>query len=940
MRTILFRFSILILFILPLGAFAQIDLNQLAPVDPEVRIGKLPNGMTYYIRHNEEPKERASFYIIQNVGALLENDDQNGLAHFLEHMAFNGTGHFEGKGIINFLEKNGVAFGRNINAYTSFDQTVYNLSDVPTTKPGLADSCLMVLHDWSNYLLLTEEEIDAERGVITEEWRTRRNAGFRMRSQYFPVLLKGSKYAVRDIIGDLDVIRNFKYETLRDFYHDWYRTDLQAIAIVGDISVDEIEGKIKAMFSEIPAVENAPVRESYPIPEHDEDYFVLATDKEASQTAIQIIALHPNNDEKDKTLGDLRLQLARSLFNSMFNQRISELLQKGTPPFITGTSSFGEFLRGYNAYTIGVTAKPNQEEIALESILIENERVKRYGFTDSELERAKSNYLMRLESSYKQKDKISNDSYISNYVGHFVKKSDIPSLDFEYDFSKKMIPTISVEEIAKLSNEWMQEKNRTIMITGPSEDVKHLTEAEAKAIIAKVKSMPVEPYVDAATASSLISDELKGSKVAKAKKLDQFDAVEWTLENGAKVIFKKADFEKDQVVLSSFSPGGNSLLGDEYVESASVFGAFVASYGVGDFDAITLRKMLTGKKVSMKTNIGNLTEGISGSATPQDFETMLQLVYLSFEKPRFDLDAHNAYMARYKAYVANMANSPQKIMEDSLSMILSNYHPRTRIFNVDLLDKVDFNQIKEIYDQRIKDASDFTFIIVGNIEEAEVKPLVEKYIGSLTDIDRKEQWKDLGIEMPEGKTQKNINIKMETPKSNVNLAYSADMEYNPWNDLSLSIIAGILRLRYTENIREKEGGTYGVSVKLDLSHYPKSEASANITFDCDPDKADHLKALVYEEIDKLVADGPTQVDLDKTIENMRKSREQNKQHNNYWSSVLYNYYFNGIDNNDPANFENILDKITTGDIQKVARQFFSKADVVDVVFFPKEDQPK
>ena len=937
MRTILFRSFILILFVLPLSTIAQLDLNQLAPVDPDVRIGKLPNGMTYYIRHNEEPKERASFYIIQNVGALLENDDQNGLAHFLEHMAFNGTEHFEGKGIINFLEKNGVAFGRNINAYTSFDQTVYNLSDVPTTKPGLADSCLMVLHDWSNYLLLTDEEIDAERGVITEEWRTRRNAGFRLRSQYFPVLLKGSKYAVRDIIGDLDVIKNFKYETLRNFYHDWYRTDLQAIAIVGDISVDEIEAKIKAMFTEIPAVENAPVRESYPIPEHDDDYYVLATDKEASQSAVQIMALHPNNDEKEKTLADLRIQLARSLFNSMFSQRISELLQKGNPPFISGTISISGFLRGYDAYVISATAKPNQEEIALESILIENERVRRYGFTESELERAKSNYLMRLESSYKQKDKISNDQYVSNYVGHFIKKSDIPSFDFEYDFSKKMIPTISVEEIGKLSKEWMKEKNRTIMVTGPSEDAKHLTEAEAEAIIAKVKTMPVEPYVDAATSSSLISEELKGSKIISTKNLDQFDAVEWTLGNGAKVIFKKADFEKDQVAMSSFSPGGTSLLDDKYVESATVLGSFISSYGLGDFDAITLRKMLTGKKVSVKTNIGSLTEGISGSTTPQDFETMLQLVYLSFEKPRFDLDAHNAYMTRYKAYVANMANNPQKIMQDSLSMITTNYHPRTRIFNVDLLDKVDFGQIEEIYRSRIKDASDFTFIIVGNIEEAEVKPLVEKYIGSLSDIDRKEQWKDLGIEMPEGKTSKDIKLKMETPKSNVNLIYSADMDYTPWNDVSLSIIEGILRLRYTEVIREKEGGTYGVSVRIDLSHYPKPEGSAGISFDCDPEKADRLKSLVYEEIDKLIADGPTQVDLDKTIENMRKSREQSKQHNNYWSSVLYNYYFNGIDRNDPANFENILDKITTKDIQTVAKQFFNSVDVVDVVFFPKED---
>lgn len=937
MQTVLSRIFILIFFVFPFVATAQPDLSQPVPVDPEVRIGKLSNGMTYYIRHNKEPKERASFYIIQNVGALLENDDQNGLAHFLEHMAFNGTKHFEGKGIINFLEKNGVAFGRNINAYTSYDQTVYNLSDVPVTKEGLADSCLLVLHDWSHYLLLTNEEIDAERGVITEEWRTRRNSSFRMRSQIFPVLLKGSKYAVRDVIGDLDVIKNFEYQTLRNFYHNWYRTDLQAIAIVGDIQVDEVEAKVKELFSKIPAVENAPVRESYPIPEHDEDYYVLATDKEASLSSVQIMALHPNHDEKEKNLYDLRYHTIHSLFNSMFGQRIAELLQKGEPPFVAGSISIGGFLRGYNLYSIGATVKPNQEDLALEAILIENERVKRFGFTESELERAKTNYLTRMESAHKQKDKIKNDTYISSYVSHFTKKSPIPSFDFEFDFVKKIMPTITVEEITALSKKWMEEKNRTIVVSGPSEDARHLSEAEAKAIIEKVKTMPVEPYLDEAASSPLVSDDLKGSKIVSVEKLDQFDAAEWTLANGAKVIFRKADYEKDQVSLSSFSPGGSSLLDDEYLESAAVVDAFTDTYGLGDFDAITLQKMLTGKKVSVNTTIGSLTEGISGSATPKDFETMLQLVYLSFEKPRFDPEAHNAFLSRYKAYVANMQNNPQKIMQDSLGMILTNYHPRTRIFNIDLLNKVDFAKIEEIYRSRIKDVGDFTFIIVGNIEEAEVRPMVEKYIGSLSSAGRKEQWKDHGIDMPEGKTQKNIHLKMETPKSNVNLAYSVDMEYTPWNNMALSILEGVLRLRYIENIREKEGGTYGVSVSTSLSHYPKPEASARIAFDCDPEKADHLKSLVYQEIDQIIAEGPTRTDFDKTIENIRKSREQSKQHNNYWSSVLHNYYFHGIDNNDPANFEKILDKITPADIQKVAKQFFGAADVVDVVFFPKTE---
>ncbi len=937
MQRLYFRIVIAILFILPLGTLAQVDLNQPAPIDPELRLGKLPNGMTYYIRHNQEPKERASFYIIQNVGALLENDNQNGLAHFLEHMAFNGTQHFEGKGILNFLEKNGVAFGRNINAYTSFDQTVYNLSDVPTTKTGLVDSCLLVLHDWSHYLLLTEEEIDAERGVITEEWRTRRNASFRLRNQFFPVLLKGSKYAVRDIIGDLDVIKNFEYNTLRSFYHDWYRTDLQAIAIVGDINVDEVEKSVKEMFSQIPAVEKPLKREPFPIPAHDEDYYVLATDKEAPQSSIMIYALRPNNDEKVKTLNDIREGTLRALFNEIVGQRISELLQKGTPPFITGNIGIGGFLRGYDAYSISVSAHPNKEDVALDAILTENERINRYGITASELDRAKSNYLTRLESSYKQRDKISNDQYVGQYVDHYTTQEAIPSFDFEYNFKKQIIGSISAEEISAKAKDWIAGKNRTIIVSGPTEDVKHLSEAEVKTIMENVSKKTIEPYADAATSSSLISEDLKGSKIVKTQKLDKFDAVEWTLANGVKVIFRKADYEKDQVSLNSFSPGGNSLVGNDMVESSMVLGSFVGNYGVGDYDAITLRKMLTGKKASANPMIGELTEGISGSSTPKDFETMLQLVYLYFEKPRFDADAHNAFMSRFKAYITNMEKNPQKVMQDSLGMILTNYHPRARIMNADLLDKVQLSEIEKIYRDRIQDASDFTFIIVGNIDEAEVKPMVEKYIGSLTDKKRTEEWKDLGMDMAKGKTQKSIPIKLETPKSNVNLVYSGKLEYSPFNKLAISVIRGILDLRYTENIREKEGGTYGVSVRMETSQYPKQEASAVISFDCDPDKAEHLKSLVYEEIEKLKSDGPTQIDLDKTIENLRKSREQSKQHNSYWMSVLYNYYFNHVDNDDPANFEQILDKMTGKDIQKVVKEFFESADVVDVVFVPKTE---
>ncbi|WP_321285648.1 insulinase family protein [uncultured Sunxiuqinia sp.] len=928
--------SILLLFVtLPVLAQSEFKSTDQVPLDPNVKTGVLENGMTYYIRHNEEPKDRASFYMIQNVGALLENDDQNGLAHFLEHMAFNGTENFKGKGILNTLQNHGVAFGRNINAYTAFNQTVYNLSEVPTTHDGLVDTCLLVLHDWSNYLLLTDEEIDAERGVITEEWRTRRNASFRLRNQWFPVLFKGSKWAVRDVIGDTTVIRYHTPKTLRDFYHDWYRTDLQAIAIVGDINVELVEQKVKEIFSPIPAVKDAEERPTFKIPSHDETYFVVATDEEATQSNISVFILEENNDGKPKTYEDLKNHYIQSLYNSMSGMRIQELLQKGEPPFIMGSTNISGFVRGYDTYSIAATANPNNEARALEAIMTETERIKRYGFAESELERAKTNFLTELESHYKQKDKISNDSYAREYAEYYLTMTPAPGIDIEYEFAKQLLPTITAEEVSQKAKEWIKEENRTIVITGPT-DAEHLTETEAKNIIAKVESMEIKPYVDAAGGASLIDKNLKGAEIVNTKKLDAFDAVEWTLANNVKVIFRHADYEKDAVSLMAYSDGGTSKVENDMVPSAGMAQTFVSAYGVGDFDAITLQKMLTGKKVEVSPTLSSLAEGFNGSSTPKDFETLLQLVYLYFEKPRFDEEAHNALMSRYIAYISNMAKNPQKIMQDSLTYILSDYNPRVRTMNLEYLAEVDFKEIESIYKDRIQDAGDFTFFIVGNIEQEVVKELVRKYLGSLTDNDREENWVDRGIRAPEGKTDKVIPIAFETPKANVNVTYVNDIEYNQENILAMKVLKGILDLRYTESVREDEGGTYGVRVGSGLSQYPVERAQVKIMFDCDPSRTEKLKSLIYQEINKIIEEGPTDVDFNKTVSNLLKDRQQSLEHNSFWMSSLYNYYYSGINLADPANYEGLLNEMTKQDIQKFAASFFEGADLIDVVFKPKE----
>ncbi len=915
---------------------AQTDLIRQVPLDPEIKTGKLENGLTYFIRHNKEPEKRASFYFIQDVGALLENDNQNGLAHFLEHMAFNGTLHFPGKGIISSLEKHGVAFGTNINAYTGQDETIYNLSDVPVDSPGLMDSCLLAMYDWSHFISLDEKEIDAERPVITEEWRTRRDADFRMSKQYLPVLLKDSKYAIRDVIGDLEVIKNFSYDTIRKFYHDWYRPDLQAVAVVGDFDPNEMEKKIKAQFSQLKPVENPLTRPVFEVPPHKEIFYALATDKEASQSSVDIYILSKGTDPSNKDLGYLREQILVRLMNAMMRTRINDLLQKGNPPFVSGAIRYSELVRGYDVLNISATAKPNQEDLALQAIYTEAERAKRSGFTKAELDRAKADLLTNYDNYFKQKDKISNDTYIESVQEYFLTKEPAPSIDFEYDFVKNIIPSVTEGEISSLFKSLMVEDNRVIVVMGPDDkNVKHLSESEVKDIIRKVQSSDIAAYQDIKLGVSLVNETLPGARVIKTVLLKQFGAVEWTLANKAKVVYKKVDFEKDNVILSAYSLGGTSLYNLDTLPSANMLPAIIGTYGIGDFDNVTLQKMLSGKKASAGINLGELTEGISGSSTPKDFETMMQLLYLRFEKPRFDKEAHNAIMTRYDAFLANMAKDPSKIMQDSVSLYLTNYSPRTMVMNPEFLKLVDFEKVKKVYTERFRNAADYTFFIVGNISEDTVRPMVEKYIGSIQGYPGKENWIDRKVMPPKGKFLKDVSIPLTVPKATVFISHNTALKYTSFNNVTLKVIQGILDIVFTEKVREEAGGTYGVSLNIGSQKFPVQEATDLIMFDCDPAKANDLKAIIYKELDKIITVGPTKENLDKAVTNLLKNREESKLHNSYWSNALYSYYYTGIDVNDPKNYEDILKKLTIDDIKKVAGMFFSKADLADIVFRSK-----
>ena len=939
MKTMKFILCLVIALLVTINLHGQIDLSGKAPMDPAIRTGKLENGLTYFIRQNKEPEKRASFYIIQNVGAILENDDQNGLAHFLEHMSFNGTENFPGKGIISGLEKHGVGFGSNINAYTWFDETVYNLTNVPVDRVEMVDTCLLILHDWSHYLTLSDKEIDLERGVIAEEWRTYKTASTRMLfDKVLPVVLKGSKYAQRDVIGNIDIIKSFQYKTLRNFYHEWYRTDLQAIAVVGDINAEAVEAKIKALFSKIPAVENPPPRYFPEVPYHKETYYVLATDKEAPQNSVTVMTLHPAVPPEGRDLKYLRDSYVISLMNSMMSVRINELLQKGNPPFVSGSVYDGSYYpRKYDSFSISASARQNEEDIALEAIYTEAERAKRFGFGKNELDRAKARNLSNLENTFKQKDKISNDTYVGWIQEYFLTGEPATSADFDLEFFKKVMDGISAEEISAKFRELMTDENRTIIIQGlDADNIKHLSEKEANDILTKVKNSALTPYQDMAPGESLINEELKGSPVVKVTQLPQFEAVEWTLANKVKVVYRKADFEKDNILLSAFSFGGSSRLENDQVLPAALMPSLVSMYGAGDYNNIDLQKMLSGKKATVNLSLGEVTENISGSATPKDLETMMQLLYLKFAKPRFDDEAHKAIIGRYAAMILSQEKNPDKIKSDSISLITTGYNPRTIILKKENIENITLDQIKKIYNDRFKGADEFTFFIVGNVEKETIMPLVEKYIGSLPVSGRTETWIDRKVDQPKGKITKEIGMKLTIPKSTVFISFARDFKYKPYNYLGLQVIQGIMEIVYTEKIREDEGGTYGVSFSLSAQKRPKPLAEGMINFDCDPARVKVMKAIIYRELDNLMKNGPSKENLDKAVLNILKTREENKKHNSYWLGILTRYYTFGINSDDPANYENILKSYTIKDIKKIAGSVFKKADVVDIIFKPEE----
>ncbi len=910
------------------------NLNATIPVDPDVKTGKLDNGLTYYIRHNEKPKQRAEFFLVVNAGAILEDDDQNGLAHFCEHMAFNGTKHFKKHDIINYLQSIGMKFGPEINAFTNTDATNYMLQKVPADTKENIDTALLILFDWASQVAFEDEEIDNERGVIHEEWRTRRGADFRMMIETNKIIYEGSKYAKRDVIGDIDIIDNAPYEAFRRFYNDWYRPDLQAIIAVGDFDVDEIEQKIIKQFSQIPKKENPKPRKNYQIPDHKGVRIAVATDKEARFSNVRVLYKHDVVEDKTK-IKYLRDNLKNNLFTRMLNARLNEIAQSENPPYSWAYNYYGSIQRTKDAYVTAAMSRNNETTRTLEVFLTEHKRIKEFGFTGSEFERAKKEILKWYEKAMKEKDKNESSRYTWEYYSNFLSDSPIPGVEFLYDFTKSTISGISLDEVNELAGKWITDDNMVVVVTGPDAgNVKIPGKKDIEEIIEKVKKLKVTEYEDIIVEKPLLTDMPKPSKVIDTKKDKKSGTIEWTLENGAKVVIKQTDFKEDEIQFKAFSPGGSSLYPDNDYVSASICSEVARESGLGDFSNIELTKYLSGKIASIYTWVSELTEEMIGSTRSEDLETFLQMLYLSFTKPRFEEKKFESYILKEKTWYENKQLDPVNALYDTVTTTMSCYHFRRRPWSMKLYEEAKFDRLSQIYKERFSNAADFTFFFVGNIDIEKSKPLIEKYIGGIPSTKQTESWKDLNIRFPGKKINKEIVKEMKVPKTTVYIIYTGNFDYSPENRIKLDAINDILDVRYTETVREEQGGTYGVGVWTSKSKYPVKTYRMNIKFDCDPKKADTLKTIIYDEINKMKKNGPEQKYLDNFKKNKKKEYEENIKKNRFWLSQLKNKYFlnEEINNED---YLKIIENLTVEDIKKAINEFINDEHCAEFILNPK-----
>lgn len=902
------------------------------PVDPQVRMGKLDNGLTYYIRQNNYPEGQANFYIAQKVGSVLEEDNQRGLAHFLEHMCFNGTEKFPGNGVVKYLEGIGVKFGADLNAYTSIDETVYNIDNVPVSVAGAIDSCLWILHDWAGALLLEGDDIDKERGVIHEEWRQRNTAQQRMLEQLLPTLYPGgNRYGHRMPIGTMEVVDNFPYQALRDYYEKWYRPDLQGIVVVGDVNVDEVEAKIKSIFADLTMPENPAERVYYPVADNKEPIIALAKDKEQQYGIVYIFNKHEAIPAEVKSsMQYLIIDYAKAMFASMMGSRMGELAMQPDAPFVEGFVNDEDYFLSKTKGAVSGAIIPKEGQMKEATALLYREmlRARRHGFTESEYVRARAEYLTNLESAYNERAKVKSRSYCQQYVRHFIDNEPIPGIENEYALMNQLAPNLPVDLVNQLIQGLMSDSNLVVMAMLPEkEGMTYPTEAEVAQLLTAVAAEDITAYVDKVSDEPLIAQEPEGGKVVKTKEA-KYGYKQLTLSNGATVYLKSTDFKADQILMSVVSKGGTALYDAGEAINLSQVTDVIENNGIGSFNTTDLQKVLAGKKAGVAPYISLNMEGMNGNSTPKDFETLMQLTYLQFTAPRLDDEAFASYKSKMKAMLENQELDPQSALGDTLTKVLYNNHPRAINMKAADVEKIDDKRILEIYKERFANAADFVFIFTGAIDEATALPLIEKYIGGLPSGGKKEKYVDAKLDIQKGEHKNVFEKQMATPSATVYLVFSGKVKHNLKNNLMMSLTKQILDIIYTEEIREKEGGTYGVGTSGTITKVPKESARLLIMFQTDPDKRDHLTKMAVDLLDKFAEEGPRQKDLDKVREYMLKKYAENQKENAYWASLLQSSIT--ADYEGYKDYEKTLNSITPDDLKKFVKKLLKQGNEIEV----------
>jgi zinc protease len=908
------------------------------PRDPKVTVGTLPNGIRYYIRTNKKPEKRAELRLVVNAGSILENEDQLGLAHFLEHTAFNGTTNFAKNDLVKYLESIGVRFGADLNAYTGFDETVYILP-VPTDTARIVEKAFQILEDWAHGQVFDSTEVVNERGVVREEWRGRKGSGERMQQQWLPVAFKGSRYATRLPIGTESSIMSATPSRLRSFYKDWYRPELMAVVAVGDFNPVTIEGLIKKHFASIPRVANPRQRLLADVPNNREPLVAIATDKEATSSTVELMFKHPS--EPVKTVGDYRRSLIERLYLGMLNTRFEEIAQKPDAPFLgAGASTENFFARNVEVFSLGAGVNDGGIERGLEALLVEARRVDQFGFLQSELEREKQDVLRAYERAYTERDKTNSGNFVDEYVGNFLQGEAIPGIEYEYKIVQQLLPTISLKDANTLASKWITDENRVIIALAPQkEGLKTPTRDELLAVFDRAAKVPVVAYTENISSEALLDREPTPGKVVEEKTVPAINVTEWKLSNGVRVLVKPTDFKEDEVRFTAASPGGTSLVSDADFLSAAYATTVLSEMGWGKFSKIDLTKKLSGKVVSVMPAIGETSEGIGGGASPKDLETLFQLIQLEFTQPRLDSAVFVALTNQITPFLTNRGSSPDAVFGDTVTATMRQHHFRARPMTVATWSEVNPQKALAVYKDRFADASDFTFVFVGNVKLETLKPLVEKYLASLPSTGRKETWKDVGGAPPKGIVEKVVHKGTE-PKATTLINFTGACTYTPETRFAMRALTELVQIKLNETLREQLGGTYSPGVGGGCGRVPRQEYSISVNFGSSPENVEKLTKSVFAVIDTLKTQGPSQTDVDKVKEQLIRSREVDLKQNSYWVGNISARDQSGEDIAGlGAPYDEMIKKLTAAQIQAAAKQYFDVNNYARFVLLPEQQKP-